>query len=516
MYSFRLVASVVGAATISGLLMALSSLQPVTPHPSVVAPVLPTVYRQTGILGFGFGEGVLLSQHRVPVRLPNNLSALDTSPGLIAAMWGTRPGILPDVVVSSKAPVLSANFIHLKKTPHMAAPGLAAGVVYPTSRRTEGYAIATLDQGGFGFKSPIVSPQAANGSVLAFIGEPTTLTRLSPARHHVALGSGLVGSWYAQTTKLSGSTGAPYVVAALLTWREGSDTYAVYESGTMGSATMATCKGAMVAWARSMARTDITQVRPMAGTLTWFDNNHINSTTGQGGRLIAQEIDLGPARRPGYTDRLGVSYRVTTHVLPVAARTAPAWTSSPPGHPASILRSVVPALQHEKIPVYLPHDVPWKPSKWPRLTIQSTPSSYGVDIQTSTFDLPLNTPYVVGQGLGSWYGTVAGSTTPFPQDPYGPLNARPVLATQLTPTVLGQFANHHPNSPYGAYYSGIVVLSNGIEAHLSIEFAGDGNHTHVTFKLGSFFYEVSNYHHATNALHMAESMVRVPTGSTQS
>lgn len=513
MYSSRLVASVTGAAAISGLLMVIS---PLRPNPSVVAPVLPTIYHQTGVLSLGFGEGVLLSQHRVPVRLPTNLSALDTSPGLTAAMWGPRPGILPNMVVSSTAPVLSARFVHLKKTRQMAAPSLAAGVVYPTTLRTAGYAVAILDQGGFGFKSPIVSSHAANGSVLAFIGEPTTQTQLRPARQRVNLGSGLVGSWYAQTAKLPGSAGAPYVVAALLTWREGPNTYAVYESGTMGLVTMTACKGALVVWARSMARTEINRVRPMSGTLTWFDNNHINPNTGRGGHLISQKIILGPAHRPGYTDQLGVGYRLTTHSLPVAASMAPPWPPSTPNQPAPILGSVVSALHNEIIPVYLPYDVPFKPGVWPRLTLQTTPSSYLVDIQSSTFDLPFNTPYAVGQGLGSWYGTVGGNAKPFPEYPYGPLNARPIVATQLTPTALGQFVNRQPTSPVGVHYSGIVVLSHGVKAHLSIEFAGDGNHTRVTFKLGRFYYEVSNYHHATEALQMAESMIRVPTDSAQS
>lgn len=511
MDSSRLVASVMGVAAISGLLMAIS---PLRPDPSVAAPVLPTIYHQTSVLSFGFGEGVLLSQHEIPVRLPTNLAALDTSAGLTAAMWGPHPGVLPAVVVSPSAPVLSAHFVHLKKTRQMVVPGLASGVVYPTSMRTQGYAIATLDQGGFGFTSPIVSPHAANGSVLAFIGEPTSQTQLSPASQHVNLGAGVVGSWYVQTAKWPDGTRASYVAAALLTWREGSDTYAVYESGMM--ATITACKGAMVAWARSMARTEITRIHPMSGSLTWFDNNHVNPTTGTGGRLISQEINLGPARRPGYTDQLGVGYRVTTRSVPIASSIAPAWSPSASNQPAPLLGSAASALHQQKVPVYLPHNVPFKPGVWPRLTLQTTPSSYLVDIQTSTFDLPLNTPYAVGQGLGWWYGTVGGSTQPFPKDPYGPINAQPVLVSRLTPTALGQFVDRHSNSTRGVYYAGIVVLPSGVKAHLSIEFAGDGNHTRISFKMGRFYYEVSNYHHVREALQMAESMVRVPQGTAQS
>lgn len=352
-----------------------------------------------------------------------------------------------------------------------------------------------------------MSARHANGAVLAFIGEPTRDVRLGKSSYHVNLGHQLVGSWYVKTVRVAGSP--PAVSAALLTWREGADTYAIYETGMMGLATVTSCQDALVLWAKTMAETHIKNVVPLSETLTGFDNVHVNPTTGTGGRLISQKVSLAPPHHHGYTDRGGIGYRVTSRSVPVTSSTAPPWPQPTSGQPSPVLGGVMKALQQEAFPVYLPQTVPFKTGFWPRLTLQSTATHYLVDIQTSTYHLPLNTPYEVGQGLGSWYGTVGGSTKPFSEVSYGPTNATPVPAGEVTRSSLKQFVSQHSSTSVDPYYSGIIVLAHGIRAHLSIMFAGDGDHTRLTFKIGRDYYEVSNYHHAIEAIKMAESMIRL-------
>ncbi len=142
-------------------------------------------------------------------------------------------------------------------------------------------------------------------------------------------------------------------------------------------------------------------------------------------------------------------------------------------------------------------------SQWPRLTVNQSAHSYSIDIQLSQVDLPPNTPYAVGTGLGQILGSVQASSTSLYNTGWTPpKNNAPPVAQKITSALLWQ---HWAQG----YYRGVVILTNGIPATLEVDIGGDGGHTVVVFQQHGIFYSVGNYHSARAALQMAASMIPI-------
>lgn len=473
------------------------------------APTPAARHHGTQDLDLVLGEGPALLQHKVPVRLPLTLAPLDPPTSSPSPRSLQYPNTL--VVSHAWAPPISAQLLML---PLIAGAGpiptLPDGHAFPGSSHIPGYAVILGSAArSTGLLPPGLLSRTANlhGNVLGFIGEPSSAASPPSSGVTVSLGSGLAGRFsMAKPVAVDGHQAIP---AALLTWHEGADTYAVYSAGFINPLNSGVQQQALLtALARTMSQSLITQVTPITVRIRRFSNSSVMWTTPQfHGVLERETVAVRPPGTPGYHTQDGLGVRITLAKRLVPATRAPAWPSPSPANPVPALARAVPYLSSVHIPVRLPSDVPLLRGFWPRLAVSAAPSSYAVDIRETGVNLAPNTPYAAGLGLGSLVGTVEGSAQPLSLRGTGPANAPTIPARQVTSAWL---------APYFAqgYYLGGVILPGGLKAMMYVDVAGDGDHTVIVFHDQGAYYEVTNNHSARMALAMAQSMVLVsPRGS---
>lgn len=466
-------------------------------------------YHGTRDLDLVLGEGPALLQHTVPLRLPVSLEPLDPPTSSPRPRTSQYPNTL--VVSHPWAPAISA---HLLTLPVLSGAGpiptLPAGEAFPATSRAPGYAVilgSAARSNGLMPTALLSRTQGLHGSVLAFFGEPSSASGPLAGGVAVPLGSGVLGRFYA-AKPVNGGGGHQAVPAALLTWPEGVDTYAVYSAGFINPFDTARQQQALLtALARTMSHSLITGVTPTVVRIRAFRDANVTWTTPQfKGVLETETVAIRAPGTPGFQTQDGLGVRITQARHPVAATRAPDWSSPSPAGPVPALAAAVPDLSAVHIPVRLPADVPLQQGLWPRLTVNAAPHSYAVDIRETGVNLPPNTPYRVGLGLGSWVGTVEGSNRPITLQAWGHPNAPTIPARQFTSAWLAQYFSK-------GYYLGTIILPGGLRARMFVDVAGDGDHTALVFHEQGTYYEVTNYHSARKALAMAESMVRVsPAG----
>jgi hypothetical protein len=465
------------------------------------APIAATAYRTTQNLDLALGEGILLTQRVVLVRLPPTLQP--TSPPFLSAhpaTWATLSTVLH---ATASAPPLSAAWLHLPRSKNPSGlPQLPNGVAFPVTAKTSGYAL-TLSWAQTPppfFHYPVVPSRQLSGQTLSFIGEPTTQVTLPPSISSIALGSGLTGHWYVIGPNTSLSPGTTIAAATLLTWQEGRDTYAIYNTGYLPTLAVTVQKQIMASLARTMSRTVIAEVAPLTRQFRYFDDLQWTHP-----ELWQTTVQVAPSGARGFALKNHEGYRVQVVRTAISTSKPPPWPAPGPTDPTPVLRQVIPVLASVRIPVLLPADVPLPPSRWPRLTVNADAQGYNLEIETTPVNLAPNTPYAVSLGLASLLGTVQASTSSL-NNAWGVTmnsNAPLVPARDVTPTVLSQYARD-------GSYRGPVVLSNGVRALLEVQLAGDGNHAWVIFQQGGVYYSVGNYHSVRSALAMAASMVPIP------
>ena len=474
--------------------------------PSVAAPEPPPLSHTTRNLDLVLGEGEALRQRAVPVRLPLTLEPLYPPPQDPIPPSEQYFGTV--VVSQAQAPQLSLALLTLPPvTEPRQMPALPKEKAFPVNRPVPGYAVI-LGPGPetVSTASLTSSTTGLTGIALAFIGEPTAWARLPPTARQIPLGQGLTASIYTARAVhvLGGGVATP---AALLAWREGPDTYAIYSVG------YSTAASTLSRLARSMARSLIRRPTSSSVDLREFiDTNVFWWDASFQGVLKTERIVVRPAGTPGYATRDGLGIRIGWTDRRVTASPAPPWPSPSAANPVPVLARALPDLASTGIPVRLPSFVPLQRGLWPRLDINAGPNSYSVFIRESAVNLPPNTAYAVGVGLEAWVGTVEGSRSPIvPNNVPATNDGPPVRQDQIT----GRWP---ARDVARGYYRGLVVLTNGVTALLAVDMAGDGNHTEVLFREDGVYYEVGNYHSARLALKMAASMVGVlkdaaPNGS---
>ncbi len=466
-------------------------------------------YHVTDDLDLVLGEGPALLQRTVPLRLPLSLEPLDAPTSSPIPRSLQYPNTL--VVSHAWAPPISG---HLLSLPVLSGAGpvptLPAGEAFPVTARVPGYAVILASAARSNGEVPagVLSPtKSLNGNVLGFIGEPSSTANPLAAGVKVALAPGLTGHFY--TAKpVDGGGGHQAIPAALVTWVEGADTYAVYSAGFINPFDSRAQQQALLTnLAQTMSESLITRVTSITVRVRRFNDANVMWTTPQfKGVLETETVAVRAPGTPGYRTRDGLAVRIARGQRPVTATTAPSWPAPSPNDPVPALAGAVPYLSAVHIPVRLPSYVPLQRGLWPRLTVNAGASSYAVDIRETGVNLGPNTPYAVGLGLGSWVGTVEGSQRPIRLQGFGSVNAPTVPASQVTSAWLAQYF------PMG-YYLGTVILPGGARALMGVELAGDGDHTAIVFQDHSTYYEVTNYHSARMALRMAESMVPIsPAG----
>lgn len=488
------------AAVVASLVLAI-------PHLLALPTSAPAAaYHVTRDLDLVLGEGPALRQHTVPLRLPLSLEPLDAPTSSYSPRSLQYPNTL--VVSHAWAPPISGNLLTLPVISGAEpVPALAAGEAFPVTSRVPGYAVILGNAARSDGELPaglLSHTTNLNGSVLAFIGEPSASVTLPTSGVKVALGRGLDGEFYAATA-VDGGGGHPAIAAALLAWTEGPDTYAVYSAGFINPFdSRAEQKALLTDLARTMSRNLITRVTPITVRVRRFNDANVMWTTPQfHGVLETETVAIRAPGTPGYRTRDGLGVRITRGRRPITATRAPSWPTPASTDPVPALARALPYLSAVRIPVRLPAYVPLESRLWPRLTVNAAPDSYVVDIRESGVNLGPNTPYYVGLGLGSWVGSVEGSLSPIRLQGIGPaVNAPTVPADQVTSAWIGRYF------PKG-YYLGTIILPTGIKALMGVDFAGDGDHTAIVFKEQGTYYEVGNYHSARMALKMAESMVVV-------
>lgn len=463
-------------------------------------------YHVTRDLDLVLGEGPALQQHTVPLRLPLTLAPLDSPTSSPSPRSLQYPNTL--VVSHTWAPSISGQLLTLPVISGAGpVPTLPAREAFPVTSRVPGYAVILGSAARSNGEVPVSllsHTESLSGSILAFIGEPSASARPLASGTKVALGRGLTGYFYAAPA-MDGGGGHLAVPAALLTWAEGADTYAVYSAGFINPFDSRAQQQALLTdLARTMSRSLITRVTSITVHVRRFNDANVMWTTPQfKGVLETETVAIRAPGTPGYPTRDGLGVRITRGQRPTTATRAPAWPSPSPKDLVPALASAVPYLSAVHIPVRLPSYVPLQPGLWPRLTVNAAPNSYAVDIRETGVHLGPNTPYETGLGLGSWVGTVEGSGQPIRLQGFGPVNAPTVPASQITSAWLAQYF------PKG-YYLGTVILPGGARALMGVELAGDGDHTAMVFREHGTYYEVTNYHSARMALRMAESMVVIP------
>ncbi len=455
----------------------------------------PARYTHTSSLVLALGEGAALGQHAAAVRLPASLAPLSPlALGLNSAANRYRTTL---VVARAWAPPLTGRLLQMP-----AGGSLPRGQAFPVHQRVPGYAVVL----GVGTHSPAVTlapASALQGQVLAFIGEPSASASLpAHAASTVALPGGIVGYFYA-VRPLPHQVSPP---AVMLAWAENGDTYAIY-AANYGGGSLAAQRQALTALAATMSQTHITQVVPMRRTLSLFrDTQGAWGTPSFGGVWDRWTVQLAAPGAAGYTTAGGIAYRVTRTGKTLASRRAPTWPQPTALRPVPVLEAAVPYLRASGVRVLLPADVPLQAGTWPRLNTTAGPSGYTVTIRETAVNLPPNTPYAVGLGLGQYLGRVRGSRSPLVAYNAPGLttpDAPPVRASQITEAWLARrWAK--------GYYRGTVILPGGVRAELLAVMAGDGDHSTVLFREHGTYYAVSNYHSARHAVAMAASMVPVP------
>lgn len=477
-----------------------------TPHlfPRPAATPAPRSH-VTRDLDLVLGEGPALQQHTVPLRLPLSLEPLDAPTSSPSPRSLQYPSTL--VVSHAWAPSISGHLLTLPVVSGSGPiPTLPAGEAFPGTSRVPGYAVIlgnAVRSNGLVPAGLLAHTKRLHGSVLAFIGEPSSAASPLAGGVTLALASGLTGHFY--TAKpVDAGYGHQAVPAVLLTWTEGADTYAVYSAGFINPLASAAQQQAVLAdLARSMSQSLITRVTPLTVHVRRFNDANVMWTTPQfHGVLETETVAVRAPGTPGYRTLDGLGVRITQGQRPTTATSGPAWPSPSPNDPVPVLAGAVPYLSAVHIPVRLPSYVPLQRGLWPRLTVNAAPNSYAVDIRETGVHLAPNTPYAVGLGLGSWVGTVEGSRRPIALQALGPVNAPTVPARQVTGAWMARYYSK-------GYYLGTVILPGGLRVQMFVDVAGDGDHTAITFHQHGTYYEVTNYHSARMALRMAESMVLI-------
>ncbi len=463
------------------------------------------LHHATRSLDLALGEGAALSQNAVPVRLPVTLEPLFNPTRY--PFPPTQTYFQTMVVGQAYAPPLTPALFNFPPAVQPGSiPSVARGEAFPVKLRVPGYAVI------LGTGSQMAGPVSLTattahllGIVLAFIGEPAGWAQLPPAAKHVPLGQGLAASIY--STRPAHVLGGTAIAATMIVWQEGPDMYAIYSVGYSTSASVLT------RLARSMARTLIIRVTPATFHLREFlDTNVSWWNTSFQGRLKTETVQIQRAGTPGYIRRDDLGVRVESSVRRVTAHVAPPWPSPSRADPTPVLARALPYLKSMGIPIRLPAFVPLRSGLWPRLDMNTGPNSYAVFIRESAVNLPPNTLYAIGVGLGAWVGEVEGSRRPISPANVPPADAAPpVHQDRVTGSWLRRYSKRD-------YYWGTVILSNGVKALLIVDLAGDGDHTQVLFRERGIYYEVGNYHSARLALKMAASMVlvRSPGASARS
>ena len=469
------------------------------------APLPPMRYAATTSLLLALGEGRALSQSVVPVRLPSSLDALSAPnpfmPRLSRYLQST-------VVSEAWAPPITPSLLKLPPPGRGGdIPGPLAGTAFPVDGRVPGYTVI-LGTGAaeHNLSPPLATVKALQGVELAFMGEATPHSAMGKPTRRLILPDGVSASYYAAPAVQPLGSAASYVPAALLMWAEGPNTYALYESGYGVPAVPANASlHVLAALANTMSQSHITQVSRVTRKLRLFaDTGSDWYSTRFSAPLITETVETGPPGTPGYTTRNRVGIRIVRQSIALHGTRSPFPEVPTASNPWPALSPAIPYLKSAGVPVLLPAVVPLPPGLWPRVEVAANRSGYAMQIAESAVNLPPNTAYQVGQGLGSLFGSVRGSRTPIASGyGVGPPNAPPVPLAAVTGAWL------RARWPAG-YYHGTVTLGNGLPALLLVTFAGDGDHTTVLFREQGVYYAVGNYHSARQALAMANSMVAVP------
>ncbi len=462
-------------------------------------------YHDTEDLDLVLGEGPALLQHTVPRRLPLSLEPLDVP----TSSPSPRSLQYPQTLVVSHAwtPPISGHLLSLPVVSGSGPiPTLPAGEAFPVTSRVPGYSVIlgnAARSNGLGPAGLLTRTKSLHGSVLAFIGEPSSAVRPLAGGVKVALGSGLSGHFYTAKPVDTGG-GHQAIPAALVTWAEGADTYAVSSADFINPLDSAAQQQALLTdWARTMCQSLITRVTPITVRVRRFNDANVMWTPPQfQGVLETETVAIRASGTPGYRTLDGLGVRIAQGQRPISATTAPSWPAPSPSDPVSALARAVPYLSAVHIPVRLPSYVPLQRGLWPRLTVNAGTSSYAVDVRESGVNLAPNTPYEVGLGLGSWVGTVEGSRQPMPLQGLPPVNAPSVPTSQVTSAWLTPFLSK-------GHHLGTVILPGGVRALMYVDAAGDGDHTVIVFHDRNTYYEVTDYPSARMALRMAESMVLI-------
>ncbi len=442
--------------------------------------------RSTVPLPLAFSEGVLLRQHTVPVRLPQALRGVSSQASM------------PKIVAYASAPVLSMTLLHLSRYDPKT---LGVASFFPQVYRHLGFFVMLTDgDSTLWYQFPLVNPRQTSANGFAFIGTPSREVKLPSSARHVALGRGLVGSWY---TSGPNPTGFPF--SYLLTWRERNFTYAIWAQQPE-DISLKQVPATVVALAKSMAYAQpITQIERASMSGRYFQNT--SNSPRLAGYLVHQSLRLAPPGTSGYPTRAGVGYALKISKTPIPVTPPPDYRSTA-RHPFPGLSQVLkPLAQVRQIPVLLPRVTPYlNAHSWPALVYQIGRRGYWIQMNQSNAAILPNTPTEMDNyGDALTLGTIAGGNLVSQAGlvSEGPMTAPPIAYAQLMKSGIGWVLKHQRKGVFREQ----LTLPNGVKAVVAdLDLFGSGGMSIVSFRVGGVPYAVSEHLNLNQTLQMAASM----------